>query len=48
MTDEKDPDRCQYICPRKQRKCKILLSNTALSTYCMEHILFDPDLDEVK
>jgi hypothetical protein len=47
MTDKNDPNRCQYVCPRKQRQCKMLPS-TSLSTYCMEHLLHDPDLDEVK
>ena len=47
MTDEKSLNPCQYICPRKQRQCKMFPS-THLSTYCMEHILHDPDLDEVK
>jgi len=46
MTDEKDLNRCQYVCPRKQRQCK-LSPSTNLSTYCMEHILYDPNLDEV-
>ncbi|CAF1255501.1 unnamed protein product [Rotaria sordida] len=45
MTDEKVPNRCQYVCPRKQRQCK-MLPPTPLSMYCMEHILYDPDLDE--
>jgi hypothetical protein len=47
MTDEKDPHRCPYICPRKQRQCKMLPSSP-LSAYCMEHVLHDPNLDEVK
>lgn len=46
MTDEIDPDRCQYVCPRKQRQCKMMPSNSA-SNHCMEHLLFDPNLDEV-
>ncbi|CAF3479356.1 unnamed protein product [Rotaria socialis] len=45
MTDELVPNRCRYICPRKQRQCKMSPS-TSLSLYCMEHLLFDPDLDE--
>lgn len=47
MTEEKNLQKCQYICPRKQRQCKMSPS-THLSTYCMEHILHDPNLDEVK
>jgi hypothetical protein len=46
MTDELDPNRCQYVCPRKQRQCKMVPS-THLSTHCMEHILYDSNLDEV-
>ena len=46
MTDEIDPARCQYVCPRKQRQCKMFPS-THLSTHCMEHLLHDPNLDEV-
>lgn len=46
MTDEFDPKRCQYVCPRKQRQCKMFPS-TDLSTHCMEHLLHDPNLDEV-
>ncbi|CAF5039717.1 unnamed protein product, partial [Rotaria sp. Silwood1] len=45
MTDEKVSNRCQYVCPRKQRQCKMFPS-TPLSTYCMEHVLYDPDIDE--
>lgn len=46
MTDELDLTRCQYVCPRKQRQCKMIPS-TNLSTHCMEHVLHDPNLDEV-
>jgi hypothetical protein len=46
MTDEIDPNRCQYVCPRKQRQCKMSPS-THLSTHCMEHLLYDSNLDEV-
>jgi len=46
MTDEKNLNRCQYVCPRKQRQCRMSPS-THLSTYCMEHLLYDPNLDEV-
>lgn len=45
MTDENNSQRCQYICPRKQRQCKMLITNP-VSTHCMEHLIFDPDLDE--
>ncbi|CAF1080215.1 unnamed protein product [Adineta steineri] len=40
-----DPTRCQYLCPRKRRQCKMVPS-TSLSTHCMEHLLHDPNLDE--
>ncbi|CAF0841114.1 unnamed protein product [Adineta ricciae] len=43
--NELDPNRCQYLCPRKQRQCKMAPS-APLSTHCMEHIIYDPDLDE--
>lgn len=45
MTDENDSQQCQYICPRKQRRCKMLITNP-ISTHCMEHLLHDPDLDD--
>jgi hypothetical protein len=46
MTNKDDRQQCQYICQRKQRQCKMFVS-TSLSTHCMEHLLHDPDLDEV-
>ncbi|CAF1425322.1 unnamed protein product, partial [Didymodactylos carnosus] len=36
---------CVYICPKKNRKCRIHASYS-ISPYCAEHLLHDPDLNE--